>query len=623
MLRIAQDADGERSPVVAAAMADAARGSTWSRAAVRATCVSPVTFTARARPPGRPDRRRPLGDGGFAECSGLELEADVQGVPRGRPQRRRRAPGRAGQARRRSCSSAGMFCRGRGRARRHRALGLADRHGQRRRCRSPATTARIAGLDPPQPDARCATWTFDRGLPLKVAGPDAQRQDRRDRDRGAAHRPRGPAAGAAAMTMTRLRRRPTLPAQADRRRRARTTSRRTSRTTKGAVRGAVQPDLAEDHPPQQHRQGRRHHQDAAAADSPSVQPATLTFDLEFDTAEGDANGKPAGRARAAPRDDPPVRRADRGEAARTRRRGAVRVGHVQLRRASSTQLTEDLDYFSPDGMPLRAKVSVDDHRAEPRRSRPSEVGAGRAPRTRADGDRGRAPAGGAGPGRRRRPDPAPAALAQAGESVQQLLTRLGADPATWRSAMAGLDSPLALAAGAQVQLGAERLAPAPGSACRRGFERRRRRSRPRCGGARRGAAARGVGAASAVGAAAGSRSGSRRAPPARRRPGSSLAGGGRASAATATPRAAALEADGRGSAQRRRGGVRRPAAAAGGRAVPRGAPRVAVARERRDPRAWASAAASRCGPGRRPVTLRRRAATVTAAADAATRPRRG
>ena len=47
-----------------------------------------------------------------------------------------------------------------------------------------------------------------------------------------------------------------------------------------------------------------------------------------------------------------------------------------------------------------------------------------------------------------------------GESVQQLLARLGLDPAAWRAAMAGLDSPLRLAAGAAGDRSAPRSPPA-------------------------------------------------------------------------------------------------------------------------------------------------------------------
>ena len=85
------------------------------------------------------------------------------------------------------------------------------------------------------------------------------------------------------------------------------------------------------------------------------------------------------------------------------------------------------------------------------------------------------------PARQPTDQPDQAAAAQDGESVQQLLTRLGADPATWRSAMAGLTSPLGLTAGAQVQLDASITAGA-GIGVSAGFSagRRpvRRRARP-------------------------------------------------------------------------------------------------------------------------------------------------
>ncbi|HEY3544645.1 MAG TPA: hypothetical protein VGK17_00975 [Propionicimonas sp.] len=206
---------------------------------------------------------------------------------------------------------------------------------------------------------------------------------------------------------------------------------------------------------------------------PSVQPATLTFDLEFDTAEGDGQGKPKDvrdltrivrqftePTREKPTEPPPAVRFDWGT---FRFQGIV------------TQLTEDLDYFSPDGRPLRAKVSVTITEQNPEweagevgpGARDARAAGGAAAATRPSSPGGAAvPAGvpGTGPGSSATPNPVSTALAQAGESVQQLLTRLDADPATWRSAMAGLDSPLSLTAGAQVQLGASVSASASASA---------------------------------------------------------------------------------------------------------------------------------------------------------------
>ncbi len=183
--------------------------------------------------------------------------------------------------------------------------------------------------------------------------------------------------------------------------------------------------------------------------TPSQQSATLTFDLEFDTAEGDDSGEVvdvrtktlivrqfAEPTKEKPKDPPPPVRFIWGSFTFT---GIV------------TQVTEDLDYFSTDGKPLRAKVSVTiteqnaDFEAKLTGSAAMDA-------------KGATPAGGgtaaSSPGSPPVTNPTSAAVAQGGESLQQLLSRLDADPATWRAAMAGLDSPLGLAAGAQVQLGA-------------------------------------------------------------------------------------------------------------------------------------------------------------------------
>jgi hypothetical protein len=184
--------------------------------------------------------------------------------------------------------------------------------------------------------------------------------------------------------------------------------------------------------------------------TPSQRPATLSFDLEYDTAEGDDSGAPkdvreltsAVRQFVEPRKDRP------GEP-------APRVRFIWGRflfNGIVTQVTEELDYFDPDGTALRAKVSLtiteQDLDFEGQAAGPGARDASSA-----------VPPGGAragtGPGAGPTANPVRAATAQAGESVQQLLSRVDVDPATWRTAMAGLNSPLTLAAGAQVQLGAQ------------------------------------------------------------------------------------------------------------------------------------------------------------------------
>lgn len=189
--------------------------------------------------------------------------------------------------------------------------------------------------------------------------------------------------------------------------------------------------------------------------NPSQRPATLTMDLEFDTAEGDQNGKPqdvrvlTGQIRQfvdpdpnKPADPPP--------------RVLFLWGTLNFA-GIMTQLTEDLDYFNYDGMALRAKVSVTiTEQNLAFEAMKQQAGA------RIDPDK--VPAGstppGLNPGSSGTNNPVQAALAQAGESIQQLLTRLDQDPAAWRSAMNGLTSPLSLAAGTQVQLAASASASA-------------------------------------------------------------------------------------------------------------------------------------------------------------------
>lgn len=191
--------------------------------------------------------------------------------------------------------------------------------------------------------------------------------------------------------------------------------------------------------------------------NPSQQPATLSFDLEFDTAEGDPSGKPVDVRtltlqirqfvepdKAKPADPPP--------------RVLFLWGALNFA-GIITQLTEDLDYFARDGMALRAKLGITIteqnlafeamKQGAGARTAPNSTPPGGGSATNSLG-----PGPGPAPGSSGTNNPVQVALAQAGESIQQLLTRLDQDPSAWRSAMNGQSSPLSLTAGAQVQLAA-------------------------------------------------------------------------------------------------------------------------------------------------------------------------
>ncbi len=184
--------------------------------------------------------------------------------------------------------------------------------------------------------------------------------------------------------------------------------------------------------------------------NPATQSATLTFDLEFDTAEESGENGPVDvRTRTAiirqfvqpspdaPKEPPPLLKFLWGT--------FTFIGIV-------SQVVEDIDLFSPEGRPLRAKASVT--MKEVRLDIEAETIAAGARTSDGATPPGKPNLASGAPGSPPVANPDTAALARLGESLQQLLARLGADPATWRAAMAGLDSPLALAAGAQVQFAA-------------------------------------------------------------------------------------------------------------------------------------------------------------------------
>jgi len=205
---------------------------------------------------------------------------------------------------------------------------------------------------------------------------------------------------------------------------------------------------------------------------PSPEPSVLTFDLEFDTAEQGST-----ESRVDVRDwtavlrqfvePPPGKPEDPPPAVRFAWGTLVFDGIIQ-------EVAEDLGHFAPDGTPLRAKVSVtiteQDYAYEKLRKGPAAAttaGAkeqGAAPSEAPPGSDPLAPPPGTEPGSKGSARPDRVVPAQGGESAQQLLGRLGLDPSTWRAAMNGLDSPLALPAGLPVEFGAEVTAAATAGA---------------------------------------------------------------------------------------------------------------------------------------------------------------
>jgi hypothetical protein len=90
--------------------------------------------------------------------------------------------------------------------------------------------------------------------------------------------------------------------------------------------------------------------------NPSLRPATLSFDLEFDTAEGDKSGNPVD-VRTLTMQLRQFIQPPKGKPADPPPRVLFLWGTLTFA-GMVTQLTEDLDYFSRDGMALRAKLSI-------------------------------------------------------------------------------------------------------------------------------------------------------------------------------------------------------------------------------------------------------------------------
>lgn len=399
------------------------------------------------------DTQPQLGDGAFAECSGLELEADIREYLEGgcndavtrRVGRVKLVP---------LVLKRGMFVPSSDGSS---SGGTAD--GQLWQW----LTGMVSGqLPTPRYDGiitiydtaktrALAQWSFTRGLPLKVVGPslNAKTGEIAIEELHIAHeglilepRPESSAPLAAAQLWPLKE----VPGKD---------------SAKRLVPDPDQPIVVVQFNPTSLKIDRRNNTDRGGVTArtehrqwTSAEAASLTFELEFDTAELSDDGNPVD-VRKMTQDirqfvDPPdkKKRKKAGEAPPRVRFLWGTFSFVGI----VTNVTEDLDYFSPEGMPLRAKLSVSiteqDLDFEDNVSGPGARNA-----TAATDPGGAATQ--SGPGSSATTNPDRTVAAQDGESVQQLLSRLDALPETWRSAMAGLDSPLNLPAGQPVQLGPE------------------------------------------------------------------------------------------------------------------------------------------------------------------------
>jgi Contractile injection system tube protein len=186
-----------------------------------------------------------------------------------------------------------------------------------------------------------------------------------------------------------------------------------------------------------------------AKQSPVQGHSTLTFDLEFDTAEGE-DGQPVDVRDKTSKVLEFVRPLKENPANPPPRIRFVWGAFVFNGIVNS--VNEEIDYFDADGRALRAKLSLSIKEQnldfEVNKSGPANRNANAASKP---GEPARAGGPGSGPTK----NPLQTIAAQAGESVQQALSRVNALPEQWRSAMGGLQSPLNLAAGTPIQLGPE------------------------------------------------------------------------------------------------------------------------------------------------------------------------
>ncbi len=189
---------------------------------------------------------------------------------------------------------------------------------------------------------------------------------------------------------------------------------------------------------------------------------TLTMDLVFDSADEGQTGAPKSvreKTKQVARFVLPAKKGSKQVPPRVRFAWGDFVVEGVM-----TSLTEDIDLFSPEGIPLRSKVSISISQQDPDFAN-LVVGSGANKGTNASAPGGNS----AGPGSRAGGGADRTALALGGESAAEFAARVGLDPAAWRGIAAGLEGSLSLEAGAQIDFSAD-LSVAGGIGTSIGFE---------------------------------------------------------------------------------------------------------------------------------------------------------
>ena len=211
---------------------------------------------------------------------------------------------------------------------------------------------------------------------------------------------------------------------------------------------------------------------AQARQRPGTGEMTVGFDLVFDTADEDAGG---GRAVNVLERTKMVERFVRPRGTRPGQEAPPRVlfewGGFQVQ-GTMESANIDLDFFDPQGVPLRAKVAVSIKGQDPRWAYTPAPG-GQAASAAAPGAPRAPNAAGAGPAALPAGAPGTQGLASAvdrivqampGESLVQLAARVGFEAQAWRALAADIANPLKLALGQEVAVPANKGGSASGQA---------------------------------------------------------------------------------------------------------------------------------------------------------------